>query len=266
MAQMEKLLDLLQAEAVQDELDKRIKMGCTGSDLNIDPVQAWDAVKRMETYKGVRAAIRDESSKRVRKLIQKGKIDLGIMGECIKELGYTPIGTWMWITVNPKPLITITELLYQMNKWTKRKFCIGHIYAFEQGGATKDDIGHHIHCHLLMKLDTTKQCNARFAHDIKSQFGSICDLGGAKERHILNYSECNPKDVIKRIDYCSGDKKLTGDKAEKSAMDILWRDRMVLKRTYTSENWSKLIEPIYVQFGDTPSSDEESSDTECEQA
>lgn len=149
--------------------------------------------------------------------VQKQLLDKAIANACTKP-------PYCFLTINPKPGITLSELQKKVEKFVKRKFIHAHKYVYEI--RKENDQG--LHCHMLVHY-TCKPYDLK--RGAKSTFNAICNVN---DPHILNFVFIKNEDINQKVEYMKGmkqDKKLPGVK-----LTQLYRKKHKLLDIYESES------------------------------
>lgn len=184
-------------------------------------------------YKGFMKAITDIVCDATKLEIREGKIDndkLIKIYDGYKKNIDNKFGNILFITVNPRPDISLCEFKKQMNKYIKKVWIQDAIYVFEQRGTTEEEAGKGFHGHMLIwKDDNLKQSD--LLRESKNTFKNICSVDNPQ---ILNIQNCKEEDIEKRKNYMIGLKGLTHDptKQDKQNIDVGWRIRNNLEPYY----------------------------------
>lgn len=138
---------------------------------------------------------------------------------------------WVWLTVSPKPDVTIEQFKKILHKQANRKLWCEYKYVIEQRGKTEEEVGKGIHAHLLLKRNpeteyksTRRQCD--------NGFKNIVDT---KLSFVYYWQECRADFLADKLEYMIGVK--TGDgKDVKQKMDIIFRQKNNIKNIYENKN------------------------------
>lgn len=135
-----------------------------------------------------------------------------------------------FVTVNCKPDVQLGELKKKVEKYVRRKMVTKAEYVFEQRGAHEGEMGKGLHAHILVQQrgDTF---DGAFKVNTRNTFKTLV---GNPETHV----DIRPvKESFKedKRAYMKGVKTQEG-KAEKVAIDRVWRVNNNLKDYYTHEN------------------------------
>jgi len=233
---MEELKDQIMQWEYHAERERLIMQGADDADLSlITPDSVYKKLVQRETRAAYWKAHRDQLARTVAKAIKKGQsLDAGV--NMVREIEFRPIGRWLFITVNSRDGAYLQQIMNRINKWVCRKAVLSAMWSFEQRSRNEEELGKGIHVHMLMRNGW--QQRSQFDKNIKSTFGGICDVNNPA---ILNYKVVKQEHITNRINYLTGDKKLTGEKAEMMKMDKLWRQKEGMKPYYNSDNWDTII-------------------------
>lgn len=138
----------------------------------------------------------------------------------------------VWITVNPKPETTLTDLKNLITKFVGKKWITSkYAYTFEQRGETPETRGQGIHCHVLVE-DRGKKIPSEISRETKRHFSKIVDVSNS---HCLNIKFIPHKYFNDKMEYLKGN-KWDNDKLPKLQQDKEFRRLNELKEIYLSEN------------------------------
>lgn len=237
---MSSLEDFIKSALVQEESQRRVRLGCTGVDLDIDAEKLYSQIERSEMIKAYWRGKREFWSRQVQKSIQKGMCSREatiLFRECTERKH----GDWIWCTINPRPGVTLMQLFDAINKWTRKKHVICALWNFEQRGRTEDDLGSGIHTHMLMRQTYAYASNLK--QDLRTCFSPLC------ESHLdacLHWRTCLHEHLKHRVSYVKGLKK---PKSKQTLVDFdrQWRKRQSIQDSYQTTNFDTVIASYLTQ-------------------
>ena len=135
---------------------------------------------------------------------------------------------YLWITINPKPKVTLGNFIKFVNKITTKTCFTECTWAYEQRGVSPDDLGKGFHVHILAKRNVKYKpikCKQNIKQSCKKYVGNV---NNENQLNIQVIGEDFAKD---KVIYIKSVK--TGDgKDKKQAMDIPWREKYNIKPYY----------------------------------
>lgn len=117
---------------------------------------------------------------------------------------------YLFITINPRTIVTFAELDKVVKKVVKKKTIKEYAYVYE---VRKGETG--LHCHLLVHYEDRPH---NFKRGVKNTCKNICD---ANNNNILNFKFVNIENLQSKMDYISGIKKTSKMPGVKDT--ISWR-------------------------------------------
>lgn len=173
-----------------------------------------------------------------RELIKK-EWNEGLIYKDFKELYDQEIGrndncNYFWMTINPKPGITLKELQKEVERFVRRTFIKSYIYVYEQRASEKNEksIGEGLHTHILIERDMSANVSP---YDIQKRtriaFKNVCD---SQNKSILHFKQMPEEFIIDKFNYITN-KNLDEehkDKEEKQEYDKIWREKNLIKNFY----------------------------------
>lgn len=124
----------------------------------------------------------------------------------------------VWVTVNPKPDISLESFKARVDNYLKRKFVLNPLYRYEQRGETEEELGRGFHVHIL--FDKSDQISpAQIIKYTQNSFKYI--TGNSKHIDIKIYPYEYRKE---KEDYLNGI-KWDKEKEEKLKIDKLFREK-----------------------------------------
>lgn len=132
---------------------------------------------------------------------------------------------YVFIVVNPKPDITLPQIVSRIEKTLKKKWIDSYLYSIEQRSITLKDMGRGIHINFLFELNKDKspwQCKKEVYNTWKDCVGSVKAVYHAFSNNPTNF-----------INYIQGIKK---DKNKKRMVEVdkKWRKSVGLLDFYSS--------------------------------
>lgn len=133
---------------------------------------------------------------------------------------------FIWITVNPKPGVTLAEFQKKIIKLSNRKLFLETHYVFEQRGTTTEDMGKGFHAHILGKRNLNYK-PYKCSECIKNTCKDL--VGNKNNQSHLNIQIIGPEYAKDKLDYIMSEKtglKEDGQpKALAQVIDIAWREK-----------------------------------------
>lgn len=154
------------------------------------------------------------------------------LGECKNArelLKPQPEVDFFFITVNPKPGITLDFLHKHIKNFITRKPVKNYLYNFEQRGESEEKVGEGLHCHMLI---TWERAASRRVRQFVSESFKRCV--GANNNNILNIHKITGEMYVDKLEYLQG-KKWDADKDDKIKMDRSFRQKNNLIDIYTKD-------------------------------
>lgn len=103
---------------------------------------------------------------------------------------------YLFVTVNPRPEVTLTELKKSIEKFLKKKSISQYFYVYE---VRTENTG--LHCHILLKYDIKPY---DFKRSTKNTFKNVCDSSNPS---CLNFKFVEEDTLQSKVEYLLGDKK-----------------------------------------------------------
>ncbi len=135
---------------------------------------------------------------------------------------------WAFITINPKPDITLIYFKKQVFKYLKRNIVKSYLMVFEQRGDTLKNIGQGFHAHILIERNTSCKTRAdKFFQFSSNTFKKVCaiNIKACFYAYYISLSQMKEK-----REYLMGHKHT--DKLEKVKIDKIWREAEQLQPYY----------------------------------
>lgn len=168
-----------------------------------------------------------EQEKYIRNQMEKGTApaplqrlhDLNTEGESSSSKDYL-------ITVNPRPEVSVTNLVSKTERYLERKLHDGGMAVVEQRGSDVEGMGEGAHTHILVKANQT---DATFRKNTRNTFKTLV---GIPSKHI-NIRRIREGDLPKVLKYITGD-KIEPKKKKMVEIDRQWRTDLGLQHLYLS--------------------------------
>lgn len=125
---------------------------------------------------------------------------------------------YVFITINPKPQVSLEEFDRQVRKAIGRNMFDGVCAVYEQRGTNEEEIGKGFHAHILAKRNLDYK-PSKVANNLKNTFKSVCDVNNPALLNIQHIGEDFAQD---KQDYILGIKTGEG-KSIKQELDVVWR-------------------------------------------
>lgn len=184
-------------------------------------------------YRGFTKAISDMVCDATKLEIREGKINntkLIQIYEGYKKNIDNKYGNVLFITINPRPDVSLEEFIKSMNKFKSKVWIEDYIYVYEQRGTTEQESGKGFHAHILLWKPDNKKSH-EVIRETKNTFKNICSIDNPS---ILNIKNCKDEDIEKRKNYMLGHKNTEIDpsKQVKQEIDLIWRERNNIENYY----------------------------------
>lgn len=134
-----------------------------------------------------------------------------------------------FVTINVKPDVTFAELHKQCTKFSKRRIVSKAEWVYEQRGSHELEQGKGMHAHMLV-TQRGDIFDGKFRQAVQSTFGKLC----GNPKHV-DIRVCKPEWAEDKRAYMRGAKTEDG-KAEKCAIDAIWRGVNNISPYYTHSN------------------------------
>jgi len=135
---------------------------------------------------------------------------------------------WYFLTVNPKPDITLTEFMKTIQKALMKKWINYYIMVIEQRGECEAELGKGFHTHIIFNKGC-KHC--KVITEMSNTFKKMCDTSNY---HLFNLKSIGEEEKKRKVEYITG-VKADVEKHLKQQMDIIFRERNKLKSYYIIE-------------------------------
>lgn len=135
-----------------------------------------------------------------------------------------------FVTVNCKPDVQLAELKKKVQKYVRRKMVRKVEYVYEQRGAHEGEMGKGMHCHMLV-TQRGDMFDGVFKTNTRNTFKTLV---GNVDTHV-DMRPVAEKFLEDKRSYMRGIKTQDG-KAEKVAMDRVWRKTNNLEDYYIQDN------------------------------
>jgi len=184
-------------------------------------------------YRGFTKAISDMVCDATKLEIREGKIQnskLIQIYEGYKKNIDNKFGNVLFITINPRPDVSLEEFMKVMNKFKSKVWLEDYIQVYEQRGTTEQESGKGFHAHILLWKPDNKKSH-EVVRETKNTFKNICSIDNPS---ILNIKNCKDEDIEKRKNYMLGHKNTEADpsKQVKQEIDLIWRQRNNIENYY----------------------------------
>lgn len=136
---------------------------------------------------------------------------------------------WYFLTVNPKPDITLTEFMKTIEKALSKKWLNYYIMVIEQRGENEQELGKGFHTHIIFNKGI-KHC--KVVTEMSNTFKKMCDTSNY---HLFNLKSIGEEEKKRKVEYILGT-KADDAKHLKQQMDIIFRQRNKLKSYYILED------------------------------
>jgi len=135
---------------------------------------------------------------------------------------------WYFLTVNPRPDITLTEFMKTIEKALKKRWINYYIMVIEQRGESEAELGKGFHTHIIFNKGI-KHCKVII--EMSNTFKKMCDTSNY---HLFNLKSIGEEEKKRKVEYILGE-KADVEKHLKQQMDIIFRERNKLKSYYILE-------------------------------
>lgn len=136
---------------------------------------------------------------------------------------------WLWVTINPKPDVSLESLVKIAKKLQKRAFVDECMWVVEQRGHNEETLGKGIHVHMLIKrkLDYKPyKCMKYLRNGCKKIVGNINN-----DNHVF-IKVIGDEYAKDKIMYMSPGGKNGDGKDKKQDMDVIYRKNQGLEPFY----------------------------------
>uniref|UniRef100_UPI00404767B9 hypothetical protein n=1 Tax=Aliarcobacter sp. TaxID=2321116 RepID=UPI00404767B9 len=148
-------------------------------------------------YKGFTKAISDMVCDATKLEIREGKINndkLIRIYEGYKKNIDTRYGNVLFVTVNPRPDVSLIEFKKAMNKFLSKVWVQSYYMVYEQRGVDETEQGKGFHSHILLWKPDNKKSH-EVIRETKNTFKNVCSVDNPS---ILNILNCKEEDIEKR--------------------------------------------------------------------
>ena len=153
-----------------------------------------------------------------KKLSQQLIIENKMMKEELKE--------WIFITINPKDDISITDFKNKIDSITKWKCFYKGFYVFEQRGENENEIGKGMHSHIMLcKYNVERK---RLIQRLETTFKKYCNQPFINTINVLRKSPQHGQETLD--EYMKGQKQ--DNKLQKVELDKIWRKQNNIEDIY----------------------------------
>ena len=174
-----------------------------------------DELVNKAIFRGFSKAITDMVCDATKLEIREGKITndkLVRIYEGYKKNIDNKYGNILFITINPRPDVTLDEFIKACNKFKSKVWIEDYIHVYEQRGTTEQDSGKGFHSHILLWKPDSKKSH-EVIRETKNTFKNICSI---ENPQILNIQNCKEEDIEKRTNYLIGQKGLQNDPSKEA--------------------------------------------------
>jgi len=157
----------------------------------------------------------------------KKKYDIlkGKMGNIPKE------GNYYFLTVNPDTSkITLPVFLKTIQKALSKRWISYYEYVIEQRGETEEELGKGYHTHIIFNKGI-KHC--KVVLEMQNSFKKILDFESPYIRNWFNLKNIDDDEKERKTSYIL-DRKADPEKWKKQDMDIIFRQKNGLQKSYKS--------------------------------
>lgn len=133
---------------------------------------------------------------------------------------------YVFITVNPKPDIPLSDFRKVVDKSMQKTFIKKSLYVIEQRGEDMDSLGKGFHTHILINKGDYRVSHMR--REFARTFNKVCDVDNP---HAFNVMLCKKTDLKKRQNYMIGVKS-DDAKHLKQKMDKVFREKFAIRDYY----------------------------------
>lgn len=146
-----------------------------------------------------------------------------------EQLAVSHNNGFVFITINPKPGVTLQQLVKKVDKLTHRKMFSHALWAYEQRGSTMANAGKGFHCHIL----AARNLNYKPSKVIKNTRNTCKSLVGNENNNSqLNIQVIGEDFAQDKRNYFLGTNKTGEGKDLKQSIDIVWRKTENLQAFY----------------------------------
>lgn len=213
-------------------------VGCQAHKLSCDlkVKELWRIEVEDARAKAYLKAIQEAEAALIRQRVQKGDFEgMPELQEIMLKLNNKRgnggnLQLHYFVTVNVKPGVSTDELAKKVEKYVRRSMVRSAEYVYEQRGAHEGEMGKGLHCHLLV-TQRGDVFDGKFKENTRNTFKSLV---GSPQHHV-DIRAVKPDWVDDKREYMKGAKTQEG-KAEKVAMDRVWRVQNNLRQYYNHAN------------------------------
>lgn len=214
-------------------------MGENPSGNNLGEITAW--LDRGKVYD---EALHQFTKKKIESII-KLEYDAEILGQKMKDIkeyekevkmtlkeniAKEHNNGYCFITINPSPEVTLTQLQEKVEKFVKRNMFEKYRYVYEQRGSTEENMGQGFHAHILLKRNLNYK-PSKISVNTKNTFKGITQVDNPQILNIQHIGEDFAKD---KDEYIDGVKTGEG-KDKKQQIDKIFRKKNNLESVYGDE-------------------------------
>ncbi len=213
---------------------RKLIMGDCPTDLGevrawLDKGEIYDEALRQFTKKKIESIIKLEYDAELlgQKMIDIKEYEKEVKMTLKENIAKDHNNGYCFITINPSPEITLTQLQEKVEKFVKRNMFDKYRYVYEQRGSTEENMGHGFHAHILLKRNLNYK-PSKISVNTKNTFKGITQVDNPQILNIQHIGEDFAKD---KDEYIDGVK--TGDgKDQKQAIDKIFRQKNNLESIY----------------------------------
>lgn len=143
------------------------------------------------------------------------------------KMGNSPVTDkdYYFLTINPRPDIDVQLFLKTILKALSKRWITYYEFVLEQRSDTEDF--HGVHTHIIFNKGI-KHC--KVVLEMKNSFKHMCDCS---DFHYFNLKNIDNDEMIRKTSYIL-DRKADPEKWPKQDMDILFRAKHNLQKSYKS--------------------------------
>lgn len=137
---------------------------------------------------------------------------------------------YLWLTVNPGPDMKFIEFQKIVYKAFQKKWLDSYVYVYEQRGICREELGKGFHLHCIIQIPIDKKSSVCIK-ELANTFKKCCDTSNY---HFFQTKLIDEEEYHRKLKYILAEKDSTSQnmKAEKQAMDVIWRDMSHIDKYY----------------------------------
>lgn len=195
----------------------------------LDKGEIYDEALRQFTKKKIESIIKLEYDAELlgQKMIDIKEYEKEVKMTLKENIAKDHNNGYCFITINPSPEITLTQLQEKVEKFVKRNMFDKYRYVYEQRGSTEENMGHGFHAHILLKRNLNYK-PSKISVNTKNTFKGITQVDNPQILNIQHIGEDFAKD---KDEYIDGVKTGEG-KDQKQAIDKIFRQKNNLESIY----------------------------------